>query len=261
MSYSVVIPAYNAERTIEACLASVFSQTLAPLEVIVIDDCSTDKTESIARAWQTRFAAAGIGYKYLKQIFNQGPSAARNRGVFEAGGAFIAFLDADDIWMEEKLALINLFAAKSRAGLICHMYSESSPLESSPGASLHSRRLRLWQLLIKNPAQTSCVVMRRSPARKFSENMRYCEDYDLWLQIAESDLVIQLLGHPLTRLGRPQLSEGGLSGNRWRMRVGEMVSYYNFCSRSWFPRALLLPILLACSATKHLWQETRRLMK
>lgn len=261
MTYSVVIPAYNAERTIGTCLASALAQTFMPLEVLVVDDCSTDNTAIVVRSWQARFAAAGIECKYLPQAVNQGPSAARNRGMREAKGVFVAFLDADDIWMEDKLAHIDRFATESDASLICHTYTETAPPLSNMRQLYHSRRLTLWQLLIKNPAQTSCTVIRRMPQREFDETMRYSEDYDLWLRIAESAPVIQLCGPPLTCLGRPQLSVGGLSGNRWRMRVGEMLIYYNFCNRAWSSRALFLPLLLTFSLAKHLWQEIRRWIK
>lgn len=258
MTYSVVIPAYNAEKTIETCLSSVLAQTFMPLEVLVVDDCSTDNTVSVTHSWQTRFALAGIECKCLQQLINQGPSAARNLGIREAKGVFVAFLDADDFWLEDKLAHIDQFATKSDASLICHSYAETVQPLPNMVQLYYSRRLSIWQLLIKNPAQTSCAVIRRLPQREFDETMRYSEDYDLWLRIAESAPVIQMCGPPLTYLGRPQLSVGGLSGNRWRMRVGEILAYYNFCNRAWSSRAFFLPFLLTFSLSKHLWQEIRR---
>jgi len=261
VTYSVVIPAYNAERTLGSCLASVAAQTLAPLEVLVVDDRSEDGTAGVVCDWQARFAAAGIDCKYLAQPVNLGPSAARNRGMREASGVFVAFLDADDTWMEDKLATVDAFAKQSNADLLCHAYTEIALPQADTHGSHRLRSLKLWQLLLKNPAQTSCAVMHRLPLRTFDETMRHCEDHDLWLQIAESSPVLQLLGRPLTRLGRPQLSAGGLSGSRWRMRVGEMRSYCKFCSRAWLRRGWLLPMLLAFSLTKHLLQEIRRWMK
>ena len=81
--------------------------------------------------------------------------------------------------------------------------------------------------------------------------MKYCEDYDLWLRVSERAKVMQLIGPPLTFLGRPQLSQGGLSGNRYAMRLGEIKVYYNFCERSWFPRCFALPFLITFSIFKH----------
>ncbi len=93
-SISVVIPAYNAAAHIGEALQSVSRQTLAPLEVVVVDDASTDATVRVATA---------LGAHVVRAPRNAGPSAARNAGVAAASGTWIAFLDADDIWADEKL--------------------------------------------------------------------------------------------------------------------------------------------------------------
>lgn len=92
---SVVIPAYNASAYLRTTLESVFAQSMQPHEVIVVNDGSTDDTVAIAES----FGATVISLE------NHGPSAARNAGTQAAGSEFIAYLDADDIWAPEKLAL------------------------------------------------------------------------------------------------------------------------------------------------------------
>jgi len=93
---SVIVPVYNGERYLDAAIKSIFNQDYQPIEVIVVDDGSTDNSADIARA-----------YKEIQYIYqpNQGPSAARNTGIAVAQAEFIAFLDADDIWMPSKLSL------------------------------------------------------------------------------------------------------------------------------------------------------------
>ena len=93
---SCIVPAFNAERFLAEALDSILAQTWRPLEVIVVDDGSTDGTAQIA-------AGYGAKVSYIHQA-NAGPAAARNRGLDAAAGTFIAFLDADDLWHEEKLA-------------------------------------------------------------------------------------------------------------------------------------------------------------
>jgi glycosyltransferase involved in cell wall biosynthesis len=257
--YSVVVPVYNAETTIESCLASVIAQTLTPLEVLIIDDGSSDGTEAVARRCETLFAATGIGFNYVRLPRNAGPSTARNRGIQKAQGSFIAFLDADDTWASNKLAIVDQFASGSGAGLVCHDYSEELGLCANIDAVCYNvQTLSLRGMLLRNPAQTSCVVVRNVPALAFDEAMRHCEDYDLWIRIAENAPVLRIVGEPLARLGRPQLSAGGLSSNTLRMRAGEVRVYVNFCRRKWLYRAWLLPGLIALSLLKHVYSWLRR---
>lgn len=94
---SVIIPVYNGARYLAETIESVLAQDYRPLEVLVIDDGSTDTTAAVAQ----RFAPH-VTYSFQTQ---QGPNAARNRGIQQATGEYIAFLDADDLWMPGKLSL------------------------------------------------------------------------------------------------------------------------------------------------------------
>lgn len=98
---SVVIPVYNGERFLLEAISSVLAQTLLPDEIIVVDDGSTDAT---ARIVHDLSATATVSIRYEYQA-NQGPAAARNTGIRIARGDFLAFQDADDVWLPEKLAI------------------------------------------------------------------------------------------------------------------------------------------------------------
>jgi glycosyltransferase involved in cell wall biosynthesis len=91
---SVIIPVYNREKFLAAAIDSVFSQTYRPIQVIIVDDGSTDRSGAIARSYKD------VEYIYQE---NQGVSVARNKGVDAAQGEFIAFLDSDDLWLPHKL--------------------------------------------------------------------------------------------------------------------------------------------------------------
>lgn len=93
---SVIIPVYNGDRFLADALRSVVGQSYRPIEVIVVDDGSTDASVSVASSFEEVI---------LIRQANQGVSSARNAGIDRAGGEFVAFLDADDIWMTEKLSL------------------------------------------------------------------------------------------------------------------------------------------------------------
>ena len=94
---SVVIPVFNGEKFLRDAVESVLAQKYSPIEVIIVDDGSTDGTASVANSFPETV-------RYLHQI-NNGPAAARNRGIEQAQGSLIAFADADDLWPAAKLAL------------------------------------------------------------------------------------------------------------------------------------------------------------
>jgi len=94
---SVIIPVFNTEKYLAEAIESVLSQTLKPTEIIVVDDGSTDKSIEVARQFEPLV-------RIISQV-NKGAGAARNTGIQEASGDFLAFLDADDFWTENKLEL------------------------------------------------------------------------------------------------------------------------------------------------------------
>jgi glycosyltransferase involved in cell wall biosynthesis len=123
---SVVVPTYNLARFVCAAVDSALEQTLAPLEVIVIDDGSTDDTQAVLRKYE--------GVENVRVVLkpNGGVSTARNHGAALAKGELIAFLDADDIWLPRKLALqADLFAADDALGLV-HCGAQDIDVDGNP---------------------------------------------------------------------------------------------------------------------------------
>jgi glycosyltransferase involved in cell wall biosynthesis len=109
MNVSVIIPTWNGERYLGAALESVYAQTTQPLEVIVVDDESTDNTAVVARAYPV----------HLELCTHQGAATARNTGVSLARGEFIALLDHDDLWLPEKLEIqLSAFAQDPLLGVV-----------------------------------------------------------------------------------------------------------------------------------------------
>ncbi|WP_286315789.1 glycosyltransferase family 2 protein, partial [Romboutsia ilealis] len=96
---SIITPMYNSEKFIEATIKSVINQTYKDWEMIIVDDCSTDNSPNIVKPYVENDSRI----KYIRVEFNQGVSHARNLALEQANGQFIAFLDSDDIWDEEKL--------------------------------------------------------------------------------------------------------------------------------------------------------------
>ena len=96
---SIVVPVYNAERFIEETIFRVQAQTYDSWELLLVDDCSTDRSRELI----SRRSAEDRRVRLIAQEHNGGAARARNRGIREAGGQYICFLDADDIWMPGKL--------------------------------------------------------------------------------------------------------------------------------------------------------------
>jgi glycosyltransferase involved in cell wall biosynthesis len=111
---SVIIPTYNRAAIIQEALDSVYQQTYRPIEVIVVDDGSSDGTENIVKTWaEGHKVESGFTVEYLSQK-NMGAQAARNRGTCASQGQFIQFLDSDDLLLKEKLVrAVQLFQSRS----------------------------------------------------------------------------------------------------------------------------------------------------
>lgn len=190
---SVIIPAYNSARFITECLQSAAGQKGdIPIEVIVIDDGSSDDTCEKVRAFG--------GIRLIEQE-NAGPSAARNRGVAAATGEFIAFLDSDDLWTEDKLAVqMEIFQCLPEVSMIVgdsRRFNESGSLNDSFFAEANLDQnffgdpvlvrdpyLKLFRI---NYALTGGVIIRKDCLKRtgiFDESLHYVEDLDLWFRIA-----------------------------------------------------------------------------
>jgi glycosyltransferase involved in cell wall biosynthesis len=175
MKISVVIPAYNAAHFLPRSLASVFAQTRPPDEVIVVDDGSTDSTARIAEE---------LGAKVIQRP-NGGIGAARNAGLRQASGEWIALLDADDSWAPEKLArqvaLIQPGVVFVYTGVT--LFDDQGPrgAQAAVDPPAAKRLLRTC-----NPILPSSVLVRRQAvlaAGGFREGARTCEDWGMWVRL------------------------------------------------------------------------------
>ena len=248
-TFSVIIAAYNAGKTIVATLESCLSQTFQPHEIIVVDDGSTDDTAVLVKA------GFSDSVKLVSLSRNCGPAAARNRGIVAATGSHWAFIDADDAWHPEKLSqIISVLETFPKAALVFHDYATGNSLNPLPAAPALPKKVSRESMLVHNRVATPCAVVRSGRLR-FDKQMRYMEDYDFFLRCFEKGDVYYL-PQTLTFLGRPVLSAGGQSSNRWAMRKGELRAYTKFAKahRKYLP---LLPFLWGYSFLKHAWGTLR----
>jgi glycosyltransferase involved in cell wall biosynthesis len=176
---SVVIPVFNGGRYLREALDSVLCQTLPPLEVLVVDDGSTDESAAIAEAY-------GPPVRVIRQA-NQGESVARNRGIDEAQGEWVGFLDADDIWLPGKLKAQLSLASAETVGVhaLCAFVNQECRVVDRPanhaGLSAVSpdQRYSLSWLLDSHGGViwVQSLLVRRTFSPRFPEWTRYGEDF------------------------------------------------------------------------------------
>ena len=227
---SVVVPSYNSGETIGEALLSVEGQTLRPLETIVVDDGSSDVTVEEVVKFRTgndgstepaSTNGARVPVRLLEQKENLGPAAARNRGVSEADGEWIAFLDADDAWLPGRLATqFELSAQHSDVGMWCgeavRVTADGRRIAGGEGEgeenseSVEWREIHLREFASCNPVATSTVLVRREVVESvggFDVGFRGPEDYDLWIRVA-ARCRVGLIQAPMARY---RLVPGSLS--------------------------------------------------
>ena len=200
---SVIIPAHQAEGTIARALDSVFAQTALPAEIIVIDDGSRDRTRDVVSAYVAKEIACDIR---LFEQKNLGAGAARNRGLVASANTLVAFLDADDEWLPEKLARSLVVMKTEAADLVSHDYLRADGDSSVyiPCAHNFSRRPDPFvDYFLRGYIATSTVVARRQllvGAGGFDPSLRAGQDYELWLSaISRSGMRHHVFAEALTR--------------------------------------------------------------
>lgn len=186
---SVIIPTYNRAQIIIESINSVLNQTYQNFEILVIDDGSTDNTKDIVESIND------IRIRYIYQE-NSGPSAARNNGIKNANGEWIAFLDSDDIWLPEKLGkqieVIN--SSDDRLGIItcwsynCYYNNNEFIKEKNISTAKNSMDFMLGMLLDKKVITgTNTFVIKKvcfSDSGYFDETIKCREDWDMWFRIS-----------------------------------------------------------------------------
>ncbi|MBS0581182.1 MAG: glycosyltransferase [Proteobacteria bacterium] len=181
---SAVIASYNMAQYLPQAVNSVLAQTYANVEVQIVDDGSTDATAAVVRQWDSD---PRVRVHFQK---NAGAANAKNQGMKLSRGAYVALLDADDVWLPDKLALqMPLFTASPDIGLVYSDYArmdgEGRPLPQAVTA-MHRGRVA-GPLLIENFVPYSAVVMRRACLERtgcFDESLSMGFDYDLWLRLS-----------------------------------------------------------------------------
>lgn len=217
---SVLMAAYNSENTIEQAVSSVMSQTYGAFELIVIDDCSIDRTRIITKELQEKDNRIIL----LSQDRNGGVSIARKRGLETARGEWIAILDSDDQWEPEKLEKQMQIHERTGAELIFTASSFMDEHGEKIDWILHvPERLSYQQLLKQNLVSNSSVLIKKELYEKYysaGDNMH--EDFATWLRITKSGVDAYGIDEPLLIY---RLSSSSKSGDKKKAAVMNWNTY------------------------------------
>jgi glycosyltransferase involved in cell wall biosynthesis len=224
LDISVIIPTHNRAETLPRALDSVLAQSFAATEIIVVDDASSDDTQTLI---SKHYPQA----RYLRLPENLGVSAARNRGIALARGQWIALLDSDDAWLEGKLAAQKSALESAPAHRLCHTEEiwirngkrvNAMHKHAKSGGYIFQRCLPLCVI------SPSSVLLHRSVFSDFGvfdEQLPACEDYDLWLRICASEPALFVPTAQIIKHGghADQLSRRFWGMDRFRIQALEKI--------------------------------------
>ncbi len=251
---SILTPVYNAARYLPETLASVRAQTFPDWEHLLVDDGSTDNSRDIAE----EAARGDARIRVLRTSCNSGPSAARNYGLDFARGRFIAFLDADDLWLPEKLASCIHWMTAHGHGFIYHDYRHISNDGSRVGRVVNGPdELTLHALHTRRG--TGCLTImidrERIPELRFPAIApHHAEDFCLWTLLLRRGHI----GHrvPLD-LARYRLSPQSRSSNKLQSAANAWYLYRHHSKLPWFTAAAWWLQYAWNAARLHRWARPR----
>jgi glycosyltransferase involved in cell wall biosynthesis len=239
---SVVIPCYNAGKYIVAAIASVLEQGWPSMEIIVVDDGSSDGSAELVRR-------TFPGVKLIQQV-NQGVAAARNHGIMQAQGDWIAFLDADDIWLPNKLhAQWRLLNDTPDARMSCTAWMVWGSTDANPSLRYLAESLsqsgdvERWsgpsgwiypQLLLDCEVWTSTVLVHRSVFLEvglFDATLPIGEDYDLWLRASQVTQILRVpCPYALYRMHPANITRSVPEINHRNLVIGRALTRWGYRS-------------------------------
>jgi cellulose synthase/poly-beta-1,6-N-acetylglucosamine synthase-like glycosyltransferase len=221
---SVVTPAFNASAFVADTIESVMAQTVPDWELLVVDDGSTDDTVPLVRGYMARDSRIR-----LLQQSNRGPAAARNHGMREARGEFVAFLDSDDAWDPEYLACqLEVFRRHPETSLVTGVARfRGGPRDGEAMRRFETdyRVIGLRDILADDTAVFIMTIFRRTVFEAIGgmdEAQWRSEDYDFWLRAALAGFIFRRNARPL---GRYRIRSGSLSTSTVDMLRGILETY------------------------------------
>lgn len=216
---SIVMPAYNCEKFITSSIESVISQTYSNWEILIVDDCSTDRTAEIVGNYTKKDSRIN----YIKLAKNSGAAIARNKAIDYASGEFIAFLDSDDIWFPEKLEKQIHFMQKNEYYFTCTSYTKIDDKGNYLDKTINANVKSDYNDLLKKCPGNSTVIYNAGKLGKFRiPDIRKRNDYVMWLKVVKKEGFLYGIEEPL---GSHRIRRDGISNNKLSLVKYHWVVY------------------------------------
>lgn len=227
---SVIIPCWNSEKTIKKAVKSALAQTLPTLEILVCDDGSTDKSKEVIKSIKSPLV------KWVSTNTHSGqPAVPRNRGLNKAKGKWLAFLDADDEWLPNKLKTQVTIAKKTGYLAVCtNAYKNTPNSRQTLFFNFSTRHFNLANLLLTNYVICSSMLIHGSLLNKaagFPENnnLTSVEDYALWLRIAAQTKILYLDTPLVIYNDKPKTSvRSKVNINPFLLKIYVLKNFYEY---------------------------------
>lgn len=223
---TVIIPSYNREKKIRCSIESVLNQTMSDFEIIIVDDGSTDNTENVVKSIDDSRV------KYIKLEKNSGACVARNKGIKEAKGEYIAFQDSDDIWLNNKLDKQLRFMRETNADMVyCGMTRHiNDKVRYFPTDQKPNEDLTVKSLLSRNKISTQNIFIKKSVAEKilFDPAFKRLQDWDFSTRVLLNGYSVKYLAEPLVDaiVQQDSITASINAENAYNQFIKKYESYY-----------------------------------
>jgi Glycosyltransferases involved in cell wall biogenesis len=200
---SIIVPVYNVENFIEETMDSVLAQTYADWELLLVEDCSNDNTVTLIRQYMERTGDSRI--RLLRQPANMGAARARNRGLREAEGRYVSYLDADDLWVPQKLERELAFMKEKDAAFAFTGYEFADERGRGTGKVVHVPEMLTYKQALSNTTIFTTTVMfdtKKIPKEQLEMPVMKSEDTALWFKVLRSGIVAYGLDENLVKYRR-----------------------------------------------------------
>jgi teichuronic acid biosynthesis glycosyltransferase TuaG len=240
---SIIMPSWNVERLIEETVRSVQAQTFGDWELLIADDCSTDRTPQLIEAISERDPRV----KLIRQPKNGGPALARQASIDRAEGRFLAFLDSDDLWLPGKLERQIAFAREKHAALSYTAFRRIDETGSTTGRLIEVPPSLSYEQLLKNTAiATLTALVDREIAGPIAMRNEGYDDFCLWLSILKPGHTAYGLNEDLARyrVRGTSVSSRPVRSAKWVWNIYRNVEHLPplksaWCFAHWGARAWL----------------------